>query len=94
MAFWLADVLTLGVVVFFSQVNELGGVPTLIAEGEMSNTIPDQKVTSTFLVYLCGRLLNLSQEITAARKIQLAWKKYRADREAEKLKVKYTLQND
>ena len=70
--------------------NELGGVPTLIQDTEMSNTIPDQKVTSTFLAYLCSRLLDLSVEITAARTIQLAWKKHLADKAAQKLKVKYS----
>jgi len=31
-------------------VTELGGVPMIIRSTEMSNTIPDQKVTATFLV--------------------------------------------
>ena len=37
----------------FFQVNELGGVPMIVRYTEMSNTIPDQKVTATFLVSVC-----------------------------------------
>ena len=42
---------------------ELGGVPILIKPGDMSNTIPDEKVTATFVGYLAARLLDLSREI-------------------------------
>ena len=73
--------------------SQLGGVPTLIQDTEMSNTIPDQKVTSTFLAYLCSRLLDLSAEITAARTIQLAWKKFLANRAAKQYQVKYSEQD-
>ena len=62
----------------------------LIKDSEMSNTIPDQKVTATFLTYLCARLLDLSAEITAARTIQLAWKKHAAIKKEKELKVKYS----
>ena len=66
---------------------ELGGVPILIKAGDMSNTIPDEKViltlvieavstselkvTATFVGYLAARLLDLSREIKAARIIQV-----------------------
>ena len=53
------------------QVTELGGVPILIKAGDMSNTIPDEKVTATFVGYLAARLLDLSREIKAARIIQV-----------------------
>ena len=43
------------------QVSELGGVPILISPGDMSNTIPDEKVTATFIGYLAARLLDLSR---------------------------------
>jgi len=72
------------------KTNELSGVPMLIKDSEMSNTIPDQKVTSTFLTYLCARLLDLSEEMTAARTIQLAWKKFAADKREKQLQVKYS----
>ena len=39
----------------------LGGVPVLITPGDMSNTIPDEKVTATFIGYLAVRLLDLSR---------------------------------
>ena len=69
--------------------NDLGGVPMLIKSNDMSNTIPDQKVTATFLTYLAARLLDLSEEMKAARTIQLAWRKYHAKIVEERLKVKY-----
>ena len=43
------------------QVNELGGVPILITPSDMSNTIPDEKVTVTFIGYLAVRLLDISR---------------------------------
>ena len=43
------------------QVSLLGGVPVLITPGDMSNTIPDEKVTATFIGYLAVRLLDLSR---------------------------------
>ena len=43
------------------QVKELGGVPVLISPGDMSNTIPDEKVTLTFIAYLAARLLDISR---------------------------------
>jgi len=73
----------------FTKVSELGGVPILISPGDMSNTIPDEKVTATFIGYLAARLLDLSREIKAARVIQLAWRRFNAVRKEEELKVKY-----
>lgn len=55
----------------------------------MSNTIPDEKVTLTFIGYLAARLLDISREIKAARTIQLAWRKYYAIKREEQIKVKY-----
>jgi len=69
------------------RVSLLGGVPVLITPGDMSNTIPDEKVTATFIGYLSVRLLDLSREIKAARVIQLAWRKFYAIRKEEQLKV-------
>ena len=72
-----------------SKTKELGGIPILIKSDEMSNTIPDQKVTATFITYLAARLLDLSVEMKAARTIQLAWKRFMAIRREEKMKVRY-----
>ncbi|TRY62673.1 hypothetical protein TCAL_08689 [Tigriopus californicus] len=69
------------------KINELGGVPLLIRSGDMSNTIPDQKVTTTFLIYLAARLLDLSVEMTAARTIQLAWRKYHVNQVEKQIKA-------
>lgn len=55
----------------------------------MSNTIPDKKVTATFVAYLSSRLIDLSKEMSAARTIQLAWKHYVASKREKALKVKY-----
>ena len=71
------------------QVTELGGVPILIKPADMSNTIPDEKVTATFVGYLAARLLDLSREIKAARTIQLAWRRLAAVRRQLRIKVKY-----
>ena len=62
----------------------------VIKSTEMSNTIPDQKVTATFLTYLAARLLDLSVEMQAARTIQFAWKKYINLKKEAALKVKYS----
>merc|ERR1711894_763486 len=72
-----------------NKMKELGGVPVLIKSDEMSNTIPDQKVTTTFITYMASRLLDLSVEMQAARTIQLAWKRFKAIKEEEKMKVRY-----
>jgi hypothetical protein len=61
----------------------------VIKSTEMSNTIPDQKVTATFLTYLAARLLDLSVEMQAARTIQFAWKKYANSQREKRLKVKF-----
>ncbi len=65
----------------------MGGVPLLISHSDMSNTIPDKKVTATFLAYLASRLIDFSVEMTAARTIQLAWRRHHALRRAKELKV-------
>ena len=75
------------------QTSELGGVPMLIRSADMSNTIPDQKITATFLTYLAARLLDLSAEMTAARTIQLFWRRYSANKKEKQFKVKYTIQS-
>lgn len=72
-----------------SKTKELGGIPILIKSDEMSNTIPDQKVTATFITYLAARLLDLSVEMKAARTIQLAWKRFMAIKREEIMKVRY-----
>ncbi|CAB4059496.1 ASPM [Lepeophtheirus salmonis] len=74
---------------FLEKVNGLGGVPILIRSLDMSNTIPDRKVTLTFLAYFAARLLDLSSEINAARIIQIAWRR----RKALKEKQLHELQN-
>ncbi|XP_064086058.1 LOW QUALITY PROTEIN: abnormal spindle-like microcephaly-associated protein homolog [Macrobrachium nipponense] len=74
--------------VFIDKISKLDRIPMLIKVSDMVNTIPDEKVTSTFLSYLCARLLDLSEEVKAARIIQMAWRKYLAAKRLEELKVK------
>ncbi len=62
----------------------------LIRCTDMSNTIPDAKVTAAFLGYFAARLLDLSLEMTAARTIQLAWRRYNAIKKEQVAKVKQT----
>ncbi|XP_042887717.1 abnormal spindle-like microcephaly-associated protein homolog isoform X1 [Penaeus japonicus] len=73
--------------VFIDKVSQLDGIPMLIRASDMMNTIPDEKVTATFLAYLCARLLDLSAEIKAARILQMAWRKRLAEKRLEQLKV-------
>ncbi|CAB4061047.1 ASPM [Lepeophtheirus salmonis] len=75
---------------FLDKVNELGGVPILIRSVDMSNTIPDRKVTLTFLIYLASRLLDLFEEIHAAKKIQSTWRRTKKLREKRCLEEKYS----
>jgi len=66
-------------------------VPMLVRSADMVGTIPDQKVTATFLSYLSSRLMDLSEDMKAARVIQLAWRKHAARVREAQLKVKYRL---
>jgi len=70
-------------------VSELGGVPVLVRSSDMVATIPDLKVTTAFLAFLAARLMDLSLEMKAARRIQLGWRNFRARKRAAELKVKY-----
>lgn len=54
---------------------------------DMSNTIPDEKVVVTYLLYLCARLLDIRHESRAARVIQHAWRAYRLRKMEEEYKV-------
>ncbi len=54
----------------------------LIRSADKSNTIPDKKVTATFLAYLAARLIDLSADTEAAVTIQRAWRR-RKERERE-----------
>lgn len=49
--------------------------------------MPDEKVTITLVSYLNMRLMELSIEIRAARKILHAWRRYKLRKQHEKLKV-------
>ncbi|XP_068734820.1 abnormal spindle-like microcephaly-associated protein homolog [Montipora capricornis] len=70
------------------KVKDLGGVPLMTKASDMSHTIPDEKVVITYVAYLCARLLDLREETKAARCIQMAWRRYRLERQ---LHLKKTL---
>ncbi|RUS79093.1 hypothetical protein EGW08_013146 [Elysia chlorotica] len=59
----------------YEKVSALGGVPLMLKSADMSNTIPDEKVVSTYVSYLCARLLDIRAEVHAARLIQMAWRR-------------------
>ncbi len=61
----------------------LGGVPLLALSKDMSNTLPNEKIVITYVSYLCSHLLLLRKEITAARRIQSAWRKFVTCRKRE-----------
>ncbi|XP_052220933.1 abnormal spindle-like microcephaly-associated protein homolog [Dreissena polymorpha] len=70
------------------KVKELGGVPMMLHWSDMSNTIPDEKVVVTYLLYLCARLLDIRHESRAARLIQHAWRAYQMRKRELELKEK------
>ena len=71
------------------KVSQLDRVPLLLRSADTVNTIPDERVTATFLAHLCARLLDLSVEIKAARVLQVAWRRQLAQRRLKELRVKY-----
>ncbi|XP_018014073.1 abnormal spindle-like microcephaly-associated protein homolog [Hyalella azteca] len=73
--------------IFADKLCSLGGVPLLVRSCELVNTIPDEKVMVTFLAHLCGRLLDLSEEIKAARVLQMAWRKRALRKQQERLEM-------
>ncbi|KAK3591436.1 hypothetical protein CHS0354_033435 [Potamilus streckersoni] len=74
--------------ILYEKVKELGGIPLMLRSADMSNTIPDEKVVVTYLLYLCARLLDIRHESRAARVIQMAWRKYQLHQAQKVFKVK------
>ncbi|XP_005095167.1 abnormal spindle-like microcephaly-associated protein homolog [Aplysia californica] len=72
----------------YEKVSALGGVPLMLKSGDMSNTIPDEKVVSTYVSYLCARLLDIRQEVRAARVLQMAWRRKRLRRALRERKIR------
>ncbi|XP_058256577.1 abnormal spindle-like microcephaly-associated protein isoform X2 [Hemibagrus wyckioides] len=64
-------------------VSDLGGVPAMITPEDMSNTIPNEKVVTSFLSFLCTRLLDFRNETRAARVIQSAWRRYKLQKDMQ-----------
>lgn len=54
---------------------------------DMSNTIPDEKIVSTYTAYLCARLLDIREEVRAARIIQMVWRRRQLGRAIKKRQV-------
>ncbi|XP_051549631.1 abnormal spindle-like microcephaly-associated protein [Myxocyprinus asiaticus] len=71
-----------------TAVSNLGGVPAMINPEDMSNTIPNEKVVTCYLSFLCARLLDLRNETRAARVIQGAWRRYKLQKDIELLQQK------
>uniref|UniRef100_A0A8C1E839 Assembly factor for spindle microtubules n=1 Tax=Cyprinus carpio carpio TaxID=630221 RepID=A0A8C1E839_CYPCA len=70
-----------------TAVSYLGGVPAMINPEDMSNTIPNEKVVTCYLSFLCARLLDLRNETRAARVIQGAWRRYKLQKNIELIQV-------
>uniref|UniRef100_A0A8C2CA62 Abnormal spindle microtubule assembly n=1 Tax=Cyprinus carpio TaxID=7962 RepID=A0A8C2CA62_CYPCA len=68
-----------------TAVSYLGGVPAMINPEDMSNTIPNEKVVTCYLSFLCARLLDLRNETRAARVIQGAWRRYKLQKNIDQL---------
>ncbi|CAM4655663.1 unnamed protein product [Leuciscus chuanchicus] len=71
-----------------TAVSYLGGVPAMINPEDMSNTIPNEKVVTCYLSFLCARLLDLRNETRAARVIQGAWRRYKLQKDIELIQQK------
>ncbi|KAG1928362.1 abnormal spindle-like microcephaly-associated protein [Pimephales promelas] len=71
-----------------TAVSNLGGVPAMINPEDMSNTIPNEKVVTCYLSFLCARLLDLRNETRAARVIQGAWRRYKLQKDIELIQQK------
>ncbi|XP_067272183.1 abnormal spindle-like microcephaly-associated protein [Pseudorasbora parva] len=71
-----------------TAVSSLGGVPAMINPEDMSNTIPNEKVVTCYLSFLCARLLDLRNETRAARVIQGAWRRYKLQKDIELIRQK------
>lgn len=71
-----------------TAVSFLGGVPAMINPEDMSNTIPNEKVVTCYLSFLCARLLDLRNETRAARVIQDAWRRHKLQKDIELNKQK------
>ncbi|XP_073700281.1 abnormal spindle-like microcephaly-associated protein [Garra rufa] len=71
-----------------TAVSYLGGVPAMINPEDMSNTIPNEKVVTCYLSFLCARLLDLRNETRAARVIQGAWRRYKLQKDIELIRQK------
>ncbi|XP_072516320.1 abnormal spindle-like microcephaly-associated protein [Salminus brasiliensis] len=69
-----------------TAVSYLGGVPAMITPEDMSNTIPNEKVVTCYLSFLCARLLDLRNETRAARVIQSAWRRYKLQKDMQLIK--------
>ncbi|KAI7791387.1 putative abnormal spindle-like microcephaly-associated protein [Triplophysa rosa] len=66
-----------------TAVSYLGGVPAMINPQDMSNTIPNEKVVTCYLSFLCARLLDLRNETRAARVIQNAWRRFKLQKDID-----------
>ncbi|KAK3561777.1 hypothetical protein QTP86_014201, partial [Hemibagrus guttatus] len=64
-------------------VSDLGGIPAMITPEDMSNTIPNEKVVTCYMSFLCTRLLDLRNETRAARVIQSAWRRYKLQKDMQ-----------
>ena len=70
-----------------SALHDLGGVPFMLRATDLVATIPDEKVVITCLTHLCARLLDLRQEVHAARVIQATWRAFLLRRRVRSVKV-------
>ncbi|XP_035230468.1 abnormal spindle-like microcephaly-associated protein homolog, partial [Stegodyphus dumicola] len=71
----------------FEKFVEIGQIPILSCPSDISNTLPDEKVIITLVSYVNIRLMELSTEIRAARRILFAWRKYRLRKQLKHFKT-------
>ena len=70
-----------------SALHDLGGVPFMLRPADLVATIPDEKVVITCLSHICARVLDLRQEVHAARVIQATWRAFRHRRRVKTVQV-------
>ncbi|KAK2703351.1 hypothetical protein QYM36_018144 [Artemia franciscana] len=72
---------------FSEKLRAIGGVPPLLVASDVIQTLPEKSVIAAFIGFLCVRLTNLSEEMQAARKIQLWWCQIMAKKREKELVI-------
>lgn len=70
---------------FMRKVSQLDRVPLLLRSADAIDTIPDERVTATFLTHLCARLMDLTVRFKAVSVLQVGWRRRMVQRRLQEL---------